>query len=361
MKQTTIICYCILAFIIPIFNITLVKALDIYEQDYWKNISISEVKDILASKKDILNLKTEEQEGDTFFVYAVLYCKNLEIIRYLIKQGGDVNYKSAFQQTPLLHRAIYVNIPLAIIQELINSGANVNQVDTYNITSLMLAMKESNMPVVEVLINNGADLNVVDIDGVGLEGYAYGDIADSSIYQQRIKPFAKRSLPHTCFFWYRATVDDVIELAKSNYDFNQSFRFDKKILMYAAEATTNPDVICELIKYDNNVNYISEYGDKNALFFAIDNFKDNNNLHAIEALISANISLNIIDSNGNTALSKALYNGTPELIELLIHHNAKLPKNIAKEDLLISVKYNKSLKNSLVYEKNILPMIQEHK
>jgi ankyrin repeat protein len=360
MKKIKFIFYWVLAFKILFLNITLANELDISEESSWEIITIPDIENCLANNKDILNV--ELKDGMTFFTYAILYCKNLDIIRYLIKHGGDANYKSKYRDITILHLAIDASQPPVIIQELINAGANINEINSYGITPLMFAMKESNIPAVELLVNNGADLNTLDADGTGLNGYAWGDTANSAIYQQRIKPFAKRSLPSTSHFWHTATVDDVIELAKSNYDFNKSFRFDRTPFMEAAEATTNPEVIRELIKHGANINYISEYGDKNALFFTINRFTNNDKLPVIEALISAGSHLNLIDEHGSTILSSALHRGTPELIEILVANNAELPKKFNKEDLLTSIESNKNgLKDSAVYKKSILPMIEVNK
>jgi len=63
--------------------------------------------------------------------------KYIDVIRYLIAAGADINAKNKIDFTPLM-RAAYVGIPV-IVKELIDSGANVLAISYFGETALQLA------------------------------------------------------------------------------------------------------------------------------------------------------------------------------------------------------------------------------
>ena len=99
-------------------------------------------------------------------------CQNnrTEVVRYLLDSGADPNYENY----PILISFCYVKKPekVAIVELLIERGADVNATNEHGKTALMIASVH-NPPLVELLVRNGADINVVDDGGcVALSGAA---------------------------------------------------------------------------------------------------------------------------------------------------------------------------------------------
>jgi len=84
---------------------------------------------------------------------------NDEIIKLLIDAGANKEYSGYFYKTPLMHAIDYDEYISA--QTLINEGVNVNYKNRYNESCLSVAIKEANLPMIKLLIENGADVNTM--------------------------------------------------------------------------------------------------------------------------------------------------------------------------------------------------------
>lgn len=62
---------------------------------------------------------------------------HLSVIKLLVKNGADVNYRTDTDSTPL--RAACFDGRLDIVQYLVNHNANVNLANAYNNTCLMIS------------------------------------------------------------------------------------------------------------------------------------------------------------------------------------------------------------------------------
>jgi ankyrin repeat protein len=77
---------------------------------------------------------------------------NAEAVRFLIRQGADVNARERFGQTALSEAAFYGNV--AVIKELLKNGADVNAVGNDG-TALDVAAKTNNGVVADLLKHYG--------------------------------------------------------------------------------------------------------------------------------------------------------------------------------------------------------------
>lgn len=93
-------------------------------------------------------------------IYAV-GTGNEEIVLIILNSGGDINsYTKGHTETPLTYA---INIPdVEMVRFLIDKGANVNYSDNNGMTPLMFAIKLGNLELVSILINAGADINDED-------------------------------------------------------------------------------------------------------------------------------------------------------------------------------------------------------
>lgn len=89
---------------------------------------------------------------------------NIEIIKFLIKKGADVNAKNYTNSSPLHYAVALKNKGTEIIKLLIDKGADVNAKNCYGDTPLHRAVFRS-FENAKILIDNGADVNAKDNDG----------------------------------------------------------------------------------------------------------------------------------------------------------------------------------------------------
>lgn len=83
---------------------------------------------------------------------------NVEVLKYLVSQGADVNAKSNSGKTPL-HIAAQFNTNVEVFKYLISQGSNVNARSNDGFTPLFIAVSNNNVEAVQILVSAGADVN----------------------------------------------------------------------------------------------------------------------------------------------------------------------------------------------------------
>jgi hypothetical protein len=119
-----------------------------------QNDSISEIKNLIDQGADV-NFHFSRLEGATI-LHEASRKGRVEILRYLLQNGADVNSKNYNGLTPL-HVAAFCGENM-VVNALIENGAEVNVKAKDNITPLHSAAVKGNLDTVEVLISNGADV-----------------------------------------------------------------------------------------------------------------------------------------------------------------------------------------------------------
>jgi len=101
-------------------------------------------------------------EGTTALAAAVVG-GYLNIVKYLVEHGADVNVANLRGETPLHLAVLSDNVD--IISFLLNEGSWIESEDECCDTPLMYATREDNSPAVEVLLMHGADPDHPNEDG----------------------------------------------------------------------------------------------------------------------------------------------------------------------------------------------------
>jgi ankyrin repeat protein len=215
---------------------------------------LSKLRDRISASK--LN-EIDEEEGLTPLIAAVMYGR-IDMVKILLKSGANPNIADqANAATPLMWGAITdpgeisrekgIVIPsiqskIEIVQELLKSGARVNDKNQWGGTALQWAADAGNIEIVKILIDSGADLNSQDMDG--------------------FTPL----------------------IAASNY-----------------ETERHNDVVKFLLSKGARVDEKSKIGES-ALFFAVHNFKIDN----VATLLKAGADKNLQNNQGISPLMKAV-------------------------------------------------------
>jgi ankyrin repeat protein len=93
-------------------------------------------------------------------LHAAVLKSDFKIIWFLVEKGADVNSKNRNGATPL-HAAV-LKSDLEIIWFLVENGADVNGKDQIGITPLYAAIENNNLDIIRFLVEKGADVNSKD-------------------------------------------------------------------------------------------------------------------------------------------------------------------------------------------------------
>lgn len=115
----------------------------------------------LVSIKKV-NVDLENESGDTALQYAASG-KNLDLVRYLVEKGADINTRGFYDGTPLMGASSKGN--LDIVEYLVKKDSDVNLQDAVEgWTALIFASMNGHLNVVKYLVKNGAR-NLCDYEG----------------------------------------------------------------------------------------------------------------------------------------------------------------------------------------------------
>lgn len=85
---------------------------------------------------------------------------NLEIVKVLVQNGANINQKTSKGSFPLYYSS--ENGHLEIVQYLVEHGANVNKARNDEVTPLNISADKGYLSIVQYLVENGADVNKAD-------------------------------------------------------------------------------------------------------------------------------------------------------------------------------------------------------
>lgn len=188
------------------------------------------VSKILASKKFDLNTWPHILGGDTFLALAS-DLGDLEIVKILVENGADVNFKGWADYSPV-ERATFNN-HVQIVKFLIEEKEATAR-------PLYYTIQYRRVKIAEILLENGANVNIPDRDG------------DTPL--------------HLCLYEYNHT--KIIDIERI-----QLKRIAKLFIKYGADLTiknnngqtvmdTNPELITQLLKEIEREKAIKYYGNQ---------------------------------------------------------------------------------------------------
>lgn len=117
--------------------------------------NISELKNLIEQGANI-NFQDSRMEGVTA-LHEASRKGNVEMVRYLLQNGADINSKN-YKGFTALHVAAWCGENV-VAKTLIEKGADVNEKAKDNITALHAAAVEGNLETVKLLISYGAEVH----------------------------------------------------------------------------------------------------------------------------------------------------------------------------------------------------------
>jgi hypothetical protein len=120
------------------------------------------VKKMITSGFDV----NTKNRGGLTALHVAVENENLEIIRFLLNRGANVNAKTKSRRTPIMMiEGGDEENALEIFKLLTEKGADVNVLNEDKETPLMVACEDDNLELVKILLEAGANPNLKNEDG----------------------------------------------------------------------------------------------------------------------------------------------------------------------------------------------------
>ncbi|AYP74063.1 ankyrin repeat protein [Fowlpox virus] len=246
-------------------------------------IDIETCKTLLESNIDINTFIC----GDTLLRYAIK-ASNLELIRFLVEHGADIERRNEKEQDPNIIEAVEKG-NLEVVRYLIDSGIDINKPSAYNCRlAIHHAILVGHYKMVKLLLERGSNPFTLYHDSTSLISVA------TQAKKNRLK-IIKLLLSSYVSNYTSLRIFKRLMSNVSNFDINNPLHF----------AVTSNKLwrICKfLLRQGAEVNAKNRYG-ITPLFEAVDNGADKN----IKLLLDYNADINHTDNEGNAMLMKILY------------------------------------------------------
>ncbi|SUW07618.1 ankyrin repeat-containing protein [Brachyspira pilosicoli] len=332
--------------------------------------NVNKVLKYIAEGIDINN--TIDESDDSIGSNALILASEFhhkEIIKILLENNADVNFKNYLNKTALEYVASNDdNFDIAL--EFIKRGADVNALDNENATPLMYAASHNAKKILNLLIENNADINIQTKSGytalILAAMHNHINIVKILI-ENKADVFARDGYGRRCSYYADENWND--EMCKifskyhdDEYKKNTQFIFD---VLYS-----KTDEINKYISEGGDVNFQDDGGltaltvveKREVAKILLDNNADINkkgrdgytplmmavrrdNINLIEFFIENNADLDMYDPEGNTALIIAAKNHKNDIFELLLKNGAD--PSINNEDLKFYIEFEDEMQNIL--------------
>jgi len=263
------------------------------------NFGNIEVAKFLIEHGADVNIKDDKEM--TYLSYAVMM-NNIEMVKVLCEYGADVNIKDKYESTPLFEAVDMNNIEM--VKVLCEYGADVNIINKSEITPLFEACENENIEMVKFLIDVGAIVNTKIYNDERVNAYSHGH------NNKEIKKILVKNGINT----------DVEKFLKERED-TEEIKEEKLIKTNnIIEATPLTKILeskdTEALKILLHKGYDIQYVDIISLI------KEDYPLEFIELVIAEYIDINIQDKDGNTALMVASKMNKLDIVNMLLKYNA---------------------------------------
>ncbi|WP_264435101.1 ankyrin repeat domain-containing protein [Flavobacterium agricola] len=248
---------------------------------------------------------------------------NVELVKYLIEQGSDINRTDDKGATPVAFAASNGQKNTDVYELFFNAGIKPTQKYNGGATVLMLAIpQDQDLKLKEYFISKG--LNIKDTDDLGRTAFDYaarnGNIEImNNLLAQGVKP-----TQNALIFAAQGARFHNNNLETFEYLVNKAKVKPKAVgengetvLHHLAKKPNQQEIIAYFITKKVDVNAVDKAGD-NVLMVAA-GAKD---LATVQQILARTKNINAANNKGETALYAAVQKSTPEVITFLIEKGA---------------------------------------
>lgn len=315
-------------------------------------------------------------------IFKAIDDKNLDTLKFLLKNVTDIEFKDSTGQTPLISAS---KGRLDAMKLLLEHGANIEaKVDIHGFTPLHVTSVRGDLVAIKLLLEKGANIESKDKDGSTplVLASKHGKLDSMNLLLEHGANIEQEDgiTPLLISASENGNLDEVKLLIKHGADVNiETLSVRIKIGTYAVRATalmetTDFDVAQFLLENGADVNFVDQKDGISVLHYmytdrsvirdgGVDIF--GGDIDMIELLLLHGAFVDTEDRNGKTVLQKAIEKGDTETVKLLIEYGSSVDSfydddnNLIKMDDFELMKLIERRRNPNLASKKIIENFQK--
>lgn len=260
--------------------------------------------------------------------------RRIELIQNMIESGADINTQNPSGETLLMY-AVKSNDE-EMIDLLVCNKANLDLIDRDGNSALVLAMQKKNEKIARLLIQSGADINIKPQYGKSAFHLAIENGQESLAILLVEKGAIKNVDLKTVDMALKSGCNDLAQMLSLKIDPNFVDPRGNTMLMEAVRLNMLP-MVKTLIAGGADVNAMNSAGQGSTVLM-LARGKEKHDI--LEVLIENNVDMDARNKNGETALMRAAIMGSWDTVKLLIEKGADPDIKNNKGQTLFDCVYN---------------------
>lgn len=278
---------------------------------------------------DEVQVDTRTHDGRTYLIWAA-YKGNLPVVKYLIKQGADVNAVGAHGYNSINFAAYAGITDTKLYDALLNNGANIHDTNGSGATALLLIMQYvDDLRIINYFELKGLKIDAVDTNGDNAFSYAARGgnlpamqyLLKHGVSAKEINKAGENAIMVAAHGTRRGTpAKAVFEfLAEEGIAVNTTNNNGETPLVLVSGANKDVSLMQFFVAKGVDANAADSNGNTALLRAA-----QRNTLEVVTYLASVTNTINAVNADGQTALMRAVAGNSKEVVAFLLSKGAKI-------------------------------------
>jgi ankyrin repeat protein len=286
------------------------------------------IKFLLEQSGNPVNKSTHDNR---IYLHWAAYKGNVEMVEYLIKKGSDINFEDSHAATPADFAATSGQVNPALYEAFFKAGLNPTKKynDGANLLLLSIAF-DKNLTLAEYFATKGMSLK--DVDNNGNTAFNYAAKVGNIDLLKKIAAKGIKYNDNALFFAAQGSRRETTSLEAYKYLVEELKlkptavnKSGETILHLLANKPNQSEIIKYFLGKGVDANKVDKEGNTALIKAAA-----SRETAALEQLLTVTKDVNAKNLKGESALTIAVKNGTPENVALLLNKGANV--NVADKD-----------------------------